>query len=293
MPKYVVRPETRHRFSNFGGFSSTRPFQQARAYFQKLMLIYMKGPRISQANPFENKYEEGYNTSMASDFSLTPAKKRLLEHLKRSGPATPTELAKAFGHSEVAMRQHLQSLAEDAWVRDQKRPAKGRGRPSMEWTLTEKSMALFPDRHGDLTVHLIEATRRAFGDEGLDKVLEIRADQQTREYRQLLDGLPSLKARVEELAEQRTREGYMAEALEAEDGGLLLVEHHCPVCEAAKSCAGLCAKELDVFRRTLGDGVSVERSRHLLKEGDRCVYRIRPADSELERTKPRIRRSEA
>ena len=64
------------------------------------------------------------------------------------------------------------------------------------------------------------------------------------------------------------------------DGSVQLVEHQCPVRDAAKACRGLCAQELEVFRRSLGEGIEVERSRHLLQEGDRCVYVLRPRGDE-------------
>lgn len=215
-------------------------------------------------------------TPPASAAGLTAAKKRLLEHLKTSGAATPAELAEAFGHTEVAMRQHLQALSEEGWVQDRKRARVGRGRPSMEWTLTERSMSLFPDRHGELTVDLLDATRQAFGAEGLDKILAVRADAQARRYGEVLASHDPLLGKAEALAELRTGEGYMAEAKIDDDGTVLLIEHHCPVCDAAKACAGLCATELTVFRRSLGPGVTVERSHHLLQDGDRCVYRLKP-----------------
>ena len=34
--------------------------------------------------------------------------------------------------------------------------------------------------------------------------------------------------------------------------------------------------EIELMRRTLGEGVEVERIEHLLQAGRRCVYRIRP-----------------
>ncbi len=71
-----------------------------------------------------------------------------------------------------------------------------------------------------------------------------------------------------------TAEGYMAEVVQEKPGRYLLIEHHCPICDAAKCCQGLCRAELDVFRKTLGRGVTIERIEHLLSEGDRCVYRI-------------------
>jgi predicted ArsR family transcriptional regulator len=66
-------------------------------------------------------------------------------------------------------------------------------------------------------------------------------------------------------------------AVEAESGtggGFLLVENHCPVCAAARTCQGLCASELEVFRRVLGPDVTVERSDHILAGARRCAYRV-------------------
>ena len=42
--------------------------------------------------------------------------------------------------------------------------------------------------------------------------------------------------------------GYMARLEKGDDGSLLLVEDHCPICAAAIACQGLCRSELDIFR---------------------------------------------
>ena len=55
----------------------------------------------------------------------------------------------------------------------------------------------------------------------------------------------------------------------------LLIEHHCPVCDAAESCQGLCRNELDLFRDALGPAAEVECTQHLPSRDDRCVYRVR------------------
>jgi predicted ArsR family transcriptional regulator len=57
--------------------------------------------------------------------------------------------------------------------------------------------------------------------------------------------------------------------------GFVLLENHCPVCAAARSCQGLCREELTLFRRVLGRDVQVERIDHLLAGARRCAYRIR------------------
>ena len=73
----------------------------------------------------------------------------------------------------------------------------------------------------------------------------------------------------------RADAGYVAEVIDDPDGrGVLLVEHHCPICAAATSCPGLCSSELELFRTVLGPQVSVERTQHLLGGDRRCAYRI-------------------
>jgi predicted ArsR family transcriptional regulator len=208
--------------------------------------------------------------------SISGAKRRLLERLKRSGPTTAGELAAGLDLTDVAVRQHLTALEEAGLVSQQTKPPEGRGRPAILWSLSEIAQQIFPDRHADLTLDLIEGVRESFGEEGLERLVKARARRQAETYRELAPpaGAP-LRQRVEALARRRTAEGYMAEAVPEGRGAYLLIEHHCPICEAARSCTGLCQAELDVFRESLGDDVSVERTQHLISGGERCVYRIR------------------
>lgn len=69
----------------------------------------------------------------------------------------------------------------------------------------------------------------------------------------------------------------MADWQEGEDGSILLVENHCPICAAATNCQGFCRAELQVFRAVLGPSVAVERSEHIVSGGRRCTYVIREA----------------
>lgn len=206
---------------------------------------------------------------------ITDAKRRLLERLKRSGKCSAAELASQLGLTAVAIRQHLAALEERGLVTQETGVAQGRGRPPALWELTELAQGLFPDRHGELAVDLIGAVESALGAEGLERVIAARARDQIEAYRRSLPPpSASLRSRVEGLARLRTAEGYMAETRTLGPGSYLLIEHHCPVCEAASSCLGLCHSELEVFRRALGDDAAVERVEHLLSGGERCVYRI-------------------
>ena len=207
---------------------------------------------------------------------MSTAQRRLLERLKL-GAATPAELAEALEVSQVAARQHLRALEEAGLVAARPRTGGGRGRPSAEWRLTEDAQGLFPDRHSDLTVELIDAARDAFGEEGLNRLVERRSERQIASYGEEIDAAGErLGSRVRALARRRTAEGYMAEAERQRDGSYLLIERHCPICDAAKSCRGLCRAEQEVFQTALGKEVQVERTEHLLSGGERCVYRIEP-----------------
>ena len=206
--------------------------------------------------------------------SLGVTKRRILERLIRAD-TTVAELARTLDMTEAGVRQHLDALAENGLVASRTRPGEGRGRPPTVWTLTDLAQDLFPDRHDDLTVDLISAVRAALGDEGLQRVIDARTEQQRTAYLKTIPKRGSLRARAEALARVRAEEGYLAEVIDDPEGeGVILVEHHCPICTAASACAGLCTSELELFREVMGDGVRVERTQHLLSGDRRCAYRL-------------------
>jgi predicted ArsR family transcriptional regulator len=230
---------------------------------------------------------------------VSGAKRRLLERLKRVESATATELASDFGLTPTAVRQHLEELTRTGLVEATTAEPGGRGRPAQLWKLTPLAASLFPDRHADLTVSLLESIRETLGEDGIDAVIAARTRAQMAAYRAVL---PDPKAtpiadRVSALAHVRTVEGYMAEATSeaklgvgsggdgdddggggggSDDSSFVLIEHHCPICEAAESCQSLCRGELALFQTVLGDDVTVERTHHLLAGDLRCAYRITP-----------------
>jgi predicted ArsR family transcriptional regulator len=209
---------------------------------------------------------------------LTDAKRRIVERLKRLESATAPELAAGFELTDTAMRQHLEGLEALGLVERSTGTPSGRGRPPLAWRLTALAHDLFPDRHAELTLELIDAVRTAVGEDGLQRVLDVRAEHQLVAYRKALPDphTTSVKVRVRRLAELRSSEGYLAEAAPAAGGTMVLVEHHCPISGAAHACTGLCQRELELFREVLGDDVVVERTQHLVAGDQRCAYLVRP-----------------
>jgi predicted ArsR family transcriptional regulator len=207
---------------------------------------------------------------------VIPAEKRsrrlLIDSLKQDGPQDAASLARRLGVSAMAVRQHLYDLEGEGLVTHEEE-ARPLGRPAKLWRLTPAADRFFPDGHAEFTVGLINSMKQAFGAEGLDKLLRVRAREQVAAYKARLDRQPSLPKKLKTLAEIRTEEGYMAEVTKA-NGGYLLVENHCPVCSAAAACTGLCNMELEVFRKSLGSEHEVRRIDHILAGARRCAYLV-------------------
>lgn len=199
-------------------------------------------------------------------------RRALLEMLKTRGELSSLEMAEQMGVSSMAVRQHMQELEVEEDVTFENR-SMGKGRPTKYWLLTAKAARHFPDRHRDLMLDLLGNMQNVLGNEAMDRLLDVRSEQQTEAYKTRLARCGSLVERVKELAEIRSEEGYMAEVLE-EDGELKLVENHCPICDAASTCTGLCDRELQVFSNVLGSSCNVERVEHMLDNARRCSYRI-------------------
>lgn len=204
-------------------------------------------------------------------------RRAIVKLLKQEGPTDAVTLATRLDVTAMAVRQHLYELQKEGLVTYTEEP-RPMGRPAKLWQLTPAADRLFPEAYAELSLSLIQSIKTAFGDEGLDRLLAIRTEQQIAAYQTQLAKQASLKQRLEALAAQRTEEGYMAEVQSLADGSYLLIENHCPICAAAAACTGFCTGELEVFRTVLGPDAAVERKEHILAGERRCVYRVYRAE---------------
>ncbi len=212
-----------------------------------------------------------------ADQPLGPAQRRIVDHLKRSGSCTTIALAEALGVTTQAVRPPLAELEDKGLVVATTISTGARGRPPLGWALSPVAIGLFPDRHSDFTVELLDSIRTVLGNDALEKVLVERDSRQLAAIEAVMPADADVMSRVEVLARTRNDRGYMVEVTE-EAGVITLTEHHCPVCAAATSCQQMCLNELAYFREVIGPGATVERTEHLLSGGERCIYRIRLLD---------------
>jgi predicted ArsR family transcriptional regulator len=202
-------------------------------------------------------------------------RRAIVKLLKTEGATDALRLAARLGLTAMAVRQHLYQLQRQKLVTAEERPVP-LGRPAKYWQLTRQADRLFPDAYAEVGLALIEAVGDAFGEAGLNRVLESRYARQRAAYLRRIEPSLPLKEKVRRLARIRTEEGYMAEVKPIGKGAFLLVENHCPICAAATACKGFCVTELDLFRAVLGPRVVVERTEHIVSGDRRCAYRITP-----------------
>lgn len=207
------------------------------------------------------------------NLNLSQAVDKVLFCIKTKGPISTAVIAKDLAMTGEAARQHLQKLTSLGLVEGvQCASQTGAGRPRQNWILTELGHQRFPDTHAQLALQLIDSVRNIFGNEGLEKLISQREGEIKTKYLSRCKSLPFVE-RLQELAEIRSEEGYMAH-VEQEGDSWLFIENHCPICAAATVCQNFCRSELQLFREIMGQDVTVEREQYLLDGAGRCVYRV-------------------
>lgn len=197
---------------------------------------------------------------------------KILHKIKREGAVSARVLADEMGLTTMGIRQHLQTMEDEGLVNFSDIRVKV-GRPTRHWSLTAEGHRRFADSHGDLAVSVIDSIESLFGEAGLKKVIAQREEKTLQHYRDAIKDCHNLKAKLETLAYLRESEGYMAELQEV-DNGFLLIENHCPICQAAKRCPMLCESEKNIFHTVLGDNYQITREEHIIEGQRRCIYRV-------------------
>ena len=214
-----------------------------------------------------------------SDQTLLPlpeGRRAVLYALRRRGQATAADIARQLQMTPSGARQHLAALVDEglAETTERPRPAGQRGRPQLEYTVTDKADGLFPKAYGELTNELLGYVADA--DSGLvDTLFERRRDERVRNATERLARCRSLKAKVAELTRILDDDGYLA-TWEEMPGGFRIIEHNCAIWAVAQRYGQACTSEID-FIRTVLPGAKVERVQHMVAGGPHCAYEVRPS----------------
>jgi DeoR family suf operon transcriptional repressor len=195
----------------------------------------------------------------------------LLVTLKKAPhPMTARELALQFGLTANALRRHLEQLEAEDLVRHRSE-VRGVGAPVFAYSLTDMGEALFPQGYASVLAAVLESVRETAGPEGVMALARRQWARLAEQAAPRLAELP-LHERAQLLAELRSSQGYMAEALDGGQGGPLLREHHCAIRDVAEQFPEICVAEQEFVEQMLGQ--PVERTAHILSGCSCCEYAI-------------------
>lgn len=209
---------------------------------------------------------------------LGDSRRRMVEHLKRRGPASIPQLADAVGLSPETVRSHVRILEADGLVVRTGSRRRGPGRPERIYELGEGAEALFPRREGEV----LRGLAAHLGDSGHQEMLASYfegyvAERKERGLRRLA-GLEGRK-RLEELARILTEDGFMAEVVDGEDGAEPRLRlSHCPLRELVRASRIPCRAEIGLVRELLG--AELARVEYLPAGDAACAYAVRLAGGE-------------
>ena len=179
----------------------------------------------------------------------------ILEH----GPATAATLSQALALTPAGIRRHLDLLVEDG-VLEAREPrnssARGRGRPSKVFLMTDAGRAQFEHTYDDLAVSALNFMASHSGEQLVTAFAQSRADDievKANEY--IAQNRTARKSdKVALLAEFLTDQGYAA-SVEDRGMGVEICQHHCPIAHVASAYPQLCEAETQAFSRLLGTHV--------------------------------------
>ena len=179
----------------------------------------------------------------------------ILEH----GPATASTLSQSLALTPAGIRRHLELLVADG-ILEAREPrtssARGRGRPSKVFLMTDAGRAQFEHTYDDLAVSALRFMASHSGEQLVAAFAQSRADDieaKANEYiEQNRTSRKNDKAAL--LAEFLTDQGYAA-SVEDRGMGEEICQHHCPIAHVASAYPQLCEAETQAFSRLLGTHV--------------------------------------
>jgi predicted ArsR family transcriptional regulator len=210
---------------------------------------------------------------MASTLTVEAPKttrQAILLHLKRHGEMSIAQLCSALKITAMAVHRHLSALKAEGLVasRTQKQP---RGRPVMQYRLTEKASEVFPTNYENIAVEVLDAIRERDGHAGVMDILKLRNQKLLEKFRPRMQD-KDLGARVAEVSRIFSENGYMTEWEALPDGGYFIYQRHCAVHNLADQYRQLCVMEPKLIEDLLE--VKVARTQYMLKNDPVCGYLV-------------------
>ncbi len=176
-----------------------------------------------------------------------------------NGPLTAADLAQKLGLTPAGIRRHLDSLIEESLL-SSKEPyrtldsARGRGRPSKVFAVTDLGREKFESAYDDLAVSALRFMASAVSPNLVKEFAATRSEDIKKRLIKKFSNLRTREKKIDELVTFLSAEGYAA-TQKQNSAGVELCQHHCPIAHVAAQFPELCEAETNAFSELLGTHV--------------------------------------
>ena len=215
----------------------------------------------------------GYNAAHMSDQAGMATRQRILEHLKRGGPASVGELSRALGLTPVTIRHHLTGLLAGGLIGSPKRrPKPGPGRPEMTYALSAQGETVLPRNLDELCACVVSALAGTLPPAQLQGLMHEAGRRLA--LREGPRPAARFETRLRQAASFLERRGYFPR-WESDDGAYRMTLSHCPYQSLAHDSRAVCAFDQSLIESLLG--ARVELIGRIVDRQPVCTLRVRPA----------------
>lgn len=185
-----------------------------------------------------------------------PTRRRVVDLILHDGPQTARALAEKLELTPAAIRRHLTGLLEEGTLTSREERvygARGRGRPSKVFVLTDAGRAEFRQAYDGLAIAALNKLVAAAGPDSVRQLAVEQFDCVEQRFNAAMAENPDAPA-VEALVEALNADGYAPSVRPVHSGNQLL-QHHCPIAHVAAEFPIMCDVETQLFARLLGSHV--------------------------------------
>ncbi len=183
-------------------------------------------------------------------------RQRVVDSILQHGPSTARQLADRLALTPAAIRRHLTAMITDGTLADAEQRvygARGRGRPSKVFSLTDVGRSEFHHTYDALAIAAMRRLQEAAGPEAVRGLAADRLSGIELTFHEL-QAEDRARPAIEVLKETLAQNGY-APVVRPVASGDQLCQHHCPVAHVAAEFPILCEVETALFSRLLDSHV--------------------------------------
>lgn len=200
-------------------------------------------------------------------------KSLLLRLIHCSGELSLNEAIRETELARTTLKEHFLQLENEGLV-ERHYERKGRGRPRLVFSLTDKGRFRFPSNDGNILNELLEYLQSHNMEQEVKKFFQDFWADKLKEARKRMDRYPpeDQKRRLDALKTYLEEQGFMPSITYADDNHLLIKECNCPFSNTVSNTSYPCELEKEFFGKLLG--TNPDRLSYIPDGEPSCSYLI-------------------